>query len=219
MRRPHGWFGVGVAAGVILCLVGLWLMNQDKAEQVGDAKKDEATATKRADVAEGFAEEIVAACEGDTPDGRLLRKSGYCPRAEDVVEGAPGPQGIPGIPGIPGDTGDTGPQGPPGVRGPAGPRGPVGLAGADGIDGKDGAAGAPGAPGEQGPVGPPGPAGPTGPPGPSGLNNFSVVDNCPAAADGRYINDVDVAWNAQTSTLTLNCTTAPLPQNIVRQQR
>lgn len=158
MRR-HTTLGIGVAIGVALCLISLWLMNQDKAEQVGEAKQDVSTATKRADFAEGFAEEIVAACESDSPDGKLLRQSGYCPRAEVVAEGTPGPQGIPGIPGL---TGETGPQGSAGPRGPTGSRGPIGPAGPPGSDGADGADGAAGAPGDPGPAGPAGPAGPPG---------------------------------------------------------
>ncbi len=149
-----------LTAAVVLLIAGLagvaWSVYTQKDGEVVAAEQDASQATDRAEKGEGFAAEIVAACEGESAQSKSLRRSGYCPKAEDVVEGAPGPPGDQGIPGVPGSPGAAGERGPIGPRGSTGPRGPAGQTGAAGEVGAAGIPGEPGPPGERGPQGEPG---------------------------------------------------------------
>lgn len=135
-------------------------------------------ASDQAEAGQSLAVQVQQACEADGPLDPPL--SDICERANEVVEGAPGPSGPPGPPGL---QGPPGPQGPPGFNGLDGRNGQDGANGRNGATGAPGAAGQDGAPGEPGPPGPTGPQGPPGPPGQPGADGQSCPNTTTVYSD------------------------------------
>lgn len=139
-----------IALVVVVGVGGMW-----SGTVVGQRNHATGEASKNAEVAQGLAARVQAACRLDTDEGRSLRMAGLCAAASSAsaqvtATGKAGAQGLPGLAGPSGASGQPGRDatGKAGAAGSAGadstvpgPAGPSGPAGADGRDGKDGSAG------------------------------------------------------------------------------
>jgi hypothetical protein len=191
-----------IALVVVVGVGGMW-----SGTVVGQRNHATGEASKNAEVAQGLAARVQAACRLDTDEGRSLRKAGLCAAASSASAQvtAAGKAG-----------GQPGPAGPAGASGQPG-RDATGKAGAAGSAGRD-ATGAPGSPGrdatgEAGASGAPGAdstvAGPAGPSGPAGADGRDGKDGA-AGQDGRGIaslactdGQLVVTWtDGTTSTVT-----------------
>jgi hypothetical protein len=184
-----------IALVVVVGVGGMW-----SGTVVGQRNHATGEASKNAQVAQGLAARVQAACRLDTDEGKSLRKAGLCAAASSASAQVTAAKA--GAQGLPGPVGPSGASGAPG-RDATGKAGAAGSAGASGQPGHDatGEPGASGAPGADSTI--PGPAGPSGAPGTSGT---SGVDGKPGQP-GRGISalfcsgggDLVVSWTDGTS--------------------
>jgi type IV secretory pathway TrbL component len=184
-----------IALVVVVGVGGMW-----SGTVVGQRNHATGEASKNAEVAQGLAARVQAACRLDTDEGRSLRKAGLCAAASSASAQVTA-AGKAGAQGLPGPAGPSGASGQPG-RDATGKAGAAGSAGASGQPGRDatGEPGASGAPGADSTI-----PGPAGAPGTSGTSGTSGVDGKPGQP-GRGISslfcsggDLVVSWTDGTS--------------------
>lgn len=197
-----------IALVVVVGVGGMW-----SGTVVGQRNHATGEASRNAEVAQGLAARVQAACRLDTDEGRSLRKAGLCAAASSASAQVTAAAKAAGQPGPAGPAGASGASGQPG-RDATGKAGAAGSAGASGRPGHDatGQPGASGAPGADSTI--PGPAGQTGPAGPTGLAGADGKDGRGIASitctDGQLV----VTWTDGTTSTVAGATVCATPPTI-----